>query len=99
MFHIDVKRPDYFIGLVPNSGGDFNGDGIKDLVAGKGEDILAIYPGRTGKGFDTKPWATLKAAGINYIRIKDLDADGREDMFGSFVNQDASTLHVWLQAP
>jgi hypothetical protein len=97
--HIDSDRPDFFRGLVPNTEGDFNRDGIKDLVAAKGEDTLAIYLGRPEREFASRPWAVLHGPGINYVGVEDLDGNGRHDLYGFQVDDGASFLHVWLQGP
>ena len=96
--HIDSDRPDLIRGLVPNTEGDFNQDGLRDLVAGKGEDELAIYLGRPEREFASRPWSILKAPGINYINTDDLDGNGRLDLYGYQVDEGFSVLHVWLQS-
>jgi hypothetical protein len=100
VLHIDSDRPDFIRGLMPNTEGDFNGDGLKDLVAGKGADRLAIYPGLPSREFDAKPWAVLEAPGINYVKVSDLDGDGLYDLYGYQVQtRSLSHVHVWLQEP
>jgi hypothetical protein len=100
VLHIDSDRPDFIRGLMPNTEGDFNGDGLKDLVAGKGEDRLAIYPGLPTRKFEPEPWAVLDAPGINYVKAEDLDGDGLCDLYGYQVEKRSlSSVHVWLQRP
>jgi hypothetical protein len=96
--HIDSDRADFIRGLVPNTEGDFNQDGLRDLVAGKGEDALGIYLGRPDREFASRPWSVLEAPGINYVSADDLDGDGREDLYGYQVEEGFSVLHVWLQS-
>jgi hypothetical protein len=95
--HIDSSRPDFIRGIVPTTAGDFNRDGIKDLVAAKGEDKVAIYLGRPERQFASRAWAVLDAPGVNYIRVEDLDGDGRSDLYAYQVEEGFSFLHVWLQ--
>jgi len=97
--HLDSDRPDYIRGLMPNTEGDFNRDGIKDLVAAKGEDRLAIYLGLPSRKFDVRPWVVLDAPGINYVRPEDVDGNGLCDLYGYQVEKGFSRLHVWLQGP
>ena len=100
VLHIDSDRPDFIRGLMPNTEGDFNRDGIKDLVAGKGADILAIYLGLPKRKFDSQPWAVLDAPGINYAKAEDVDGDGLCDLYGYQVEtREFSRVHVWLQGP
>jgi|GEM_PF-2743349 len=100
VLHIDSDRPDFIRGLMPNTEGDFNRDGIKDLVAGSGADGLAIYPGLPARKFDSQPLAVLDAPGINYVRAEDLDGNGLCDLYGYQVEtRDLSRVHVWLQGP
>ena len=100
VLHIDSDRPDFIRGLMPNTEGDFNGDGIKDLVAGRGAERLAIYPGLPARGFDADPSAVLQAPGINYVKAADLDGDGLCDLYGYQVEKRSlSHIHVWLQRP
>jgi hypothetical protein len=100
VLHIDSDRPDFIRGLMPNTEGDFNRDGLKDLVAGKGADKLAIYPGLPEREFDSQPWAVLDAPGINYVKAEDVDGDGLCDLYGYQVETRAlSRVHVWLQRP
>jgi len=100
VLHIDSARPDFLRGLMPNTEGDFNRDGIKDLVAEKGAERLAIYLGLPKRKFDSQPWADLDAPGINYARAEDVDGDGLCDLYGYQVGKgDFSRLHVWLQGP
>ena len=96
--HIDSDRPDFIRGLVPNTEGDFNQDGLRDLVAGKGDDELGIYLGRPEREFVSRPWSVLEAPGINYVSADDLDGDGWSDLYGYQVEEGFSVLHVWLQS-
>lgn len=98
-FRIDLKRQDFFQGLIPNTTGDFNGDGVKDLVAGKGYDTIAIYPGKPKEGFSSRPMVTLKTPGVNYVSAEDLNGDGRCDLSGFRVEDNHSELCLWIQNP
>lgn len=96
--YIDADRPDFIRGLVPNTEGDFNRDGIRDLVASKGEGKLAIYLGTAKRDFESRPWAALEAPGVNYVTPDDLDGNGLCDLYGYHVEEGGSSLHVWRQA-
>jgi hypothetical protein len=98
-FRIDMKRQHFFQGIVPNTSGDFNGDGINDLVGGKDLETLGIYLGRTKKGFESRPWTTMDAKGVNYVTTGDLDGDGLCDLYGYSVEDKTSHVFVWLQKP
>jgi hypothetical protein len=98
--HIDGDRPDFIRGLMPNMKGDFNRDGVKDLVAGKGNSRVAIYLGLPGRRFDPQPWTVLDAPDVNYVEPDDLDGNGLVDLYGYQVeSRGLSRLHVWLQFP
>ena len=98
-FRIDMKQQHFFKGLVPNSDGDFNGDGIKDLVAGKDMETGGIYLGRPGEGFASRSWATIKTAGVNYVMTGDLDGNGLCDIYGYRVDGKDCEMLLWLQQP
>ncbi len=95
--YIDSDRPDFIRGLVPNTKGDFNRDGLKDLVAARGADTMAIYLGLPSRRFSSRPWAVLDAPGVNYVRVEDLDGNGLGDLYGYEVRDGFSQLHLWLQ--
>ena len=95
-FRIDTSRPDYFAGLVPNTEGDFNGDGVGDLVAQNGEGQLGIYVGRPRQGFEQSASASFPAPSVNYVKIVDLDADGRDDIYAYQAEKGESFLYIWL---
>jgi hypothetical protein len=99
VLRLDSGRPEFIRGLVPGARGDLNGDGIKDLVAEKGEGRLAVYPGLPDRRFDPRPWAVLDAPGVNYAVSEDLNGDGLCDLYGYQVEKGSSRLHVWLQVP
>ncbi len=97
-FRIDPSRPSFFRGVLPTTTGDFDGDGLRDVVAGRKDEGLAIYLGRPGKeGFASRPWTVLEARGVNFVRVDDLDGDGRTDLYGYSVAEDASHIRLWLQ--
>jgi len=98
-FRIDMKMQHFFRGIVPNSSGDFNGDGVKDLVGGKDLDTAGIYLGRAGKGFESGAWTTLDMPGVNYVTTGDLNGDGLCDLFGYRVEEKSSQVLVWIQKP
>jgi hypothetical protein len=99
VLHIDSDRPDFIRGLMPNTQGDFNRDGIKDLVTAKAENRLAIHLGLASREFDARPWVVLDAPDVNYVRAEDVNGDGLCDLHGYQVEKDFSRVHVWLQGP
>ena len=99
-FRIDTERPDLFSGLVPSTEGDFDGDGLKDMVAKSGDDELGIYLGMTRRGFSSSPWESVKDKGVahvNYVRAEDLDGDGLCDILAYEVHKGSSVLHAWTR--
>lgn len=69
-------------GLLPNPRGDWNGDGLKDLVHGDGPDAVSIRLGRVddrGPGFGD-PVARQPLPFSDLALIADLNADGLDDL-------------------
>jgi len=95
-FRIETSRPDYFLGVVPTTDGDFNGDGIKDLVAQVKEDTIGIYLGRKRQDFEQAPCAAFAAPRVNYVKVDDIDMDGSTDLFAYQAEKDGSRCLLWL---
>lgn len=95
-FRIETSRPDYFLGVVPTTDGDFNGDGIKDLVRQVKQDAIGIYLGRKRQDFEQDPCATFAAPLVNYVKVDDIDSDGTADLFAYQAQKDGSRCFLWL---
>jgi hypothetical protein len=83
-------------GLLPNADGDWNGDGVRDLLYGTGRDSLAIQLGRggaRGPGFDERV-ASQKIPPSSWLAVVDADADGLQDLvvYDDWVTQDGAHL-------
>ena len=69
-------------GLLPDLRGDWNGDGLRDLIHGDGPDAVQIRLGRrteTGPGFGP-PVARQTLPFSDLALIADLDGDGLDDL-------------------
>ncbi len=95
-FRIETSRPDFFLGVVPSTDGDFNSDGTKDLISQVSQDTIGIYLGRKKLGFEQTPAAVLTAPNVNYVKVDDLDKDGSTDLFAYQAQKDWSYCYVWL---
>ncbi len=90
-FTIDLKRVEGR-GTIPYAHfwGDYDGDGIQDMLSLEDEDTIAIYPGRVKEGvFGGKRLAFEEGGGerhvirvetSNWVKIQDFNRDGRGDM-------------------
>ncbi|MCP3986467.1 MAG: hypothetical protein GY723_18960 [bacterium] len=69
-------------GLLPDLGGDWNGDGLRDLIHGDGPDAVRIRLGQigdAGPGFGP-PVARQTLPFSDLALITDLDSDGLDDL-------------------
>ncbi|MHC4663788.1 MAG: FG-GAP repeat domain-containing protein [Planctomycetota bacterium] len=75
--------------------GDFNNDGLVDVVIG-GTDVVNIYPGRSGDVPDPNP-VTLEtpAETFEYLQVDDFNNDGISDLL-VFNDTGSSSLYCWL---
>jgi hypothetical protein len=83
-------------GLLPNADGDWNGDGIRDLLYGTGRDSLALHLGRGGErgpGFDERV-ASQKIPSASWLAVVDADADGLQDLvvYDDWLGEDGAHL-------
>lgn len=83
-------------GLLPNTDGDWNGDGVRDLLYGTGRDSLALHLGRAGErgpGFDERV-ASQKIPSASWMAVVDADGDGLQDMvvYDDWLTEDGAHL-------
>lgn len=72
----------YLGGALISVRGDFNGDGIADLVYLSTPNTLAVHLG-SAAGFAKKPTVTLPVATIPWVSIADVNGDGLDDIVTS----------------
>jgi hypothetical protein len=82
-FKIDFSGQSNLAVIDPD--GDYNGDGINDLVFGTDEDELSIFPGVKGtsrhkKIYHDKPMVQLRVNTLGYLVTSDLNRKGRSDL-------------------
>jgi hypothetical protein len=58
---------------------DLDGDGIKDLIVGNGEDNIHLYPGRADGSYDT-PATLTGSLFIHDAILADFNGDGKRDL-------------------
>ena len=86
-YALQVTRESATIDLVfrPNFKGDYNGDGLKDLLIPADSSSLAVYPGVRGRLISRKPSGTIRmntpdGATHTLPFIADFNADGVSDL-------------------
>jgi len=72
-------------GGVPNVDGDFDGDGINDVVVGKNVKELQILRGLGGGAFAQEPSAVIPVAAPLFPVVADLNHDGLADVAISYI--------------
>ncbi len=60
--------------------GDFNGDGLKDVLLSSGPDQLVVYSGSKDAFVSEKPWLSVAAPSFGTAQASDLNGDGRDDI-------------------
>jgi len=79
-YRIDLTHGIRFHGTWPTLGGDFTGDGHRDLLIARDEKI-AIYPKNPDGGLFSKPLTQSGVFTSQFMHIVDLNGDGRDDLF------------------
>jgi hypothetical protein len=78
-YRLDLTHGIRFQGTWPTLGGDFTGDGHRDLLIARDEKI-AIYPKNQDGDFFSKPLTQSGVLTSPYMHIVDLNSDGRDDL-------------------
>ena len=81
--------------------GDFNGDGLSDLLMGRGLDELWIYPGKEGPGlFARRPVKiAVDVPPAKNVWLMDLNRDGKDDIVMHQLSATAPNRVTLLIAP
>ena len=78
-YQIDLTHGVRFHGTWPTLGGDFTGDGHKDLLIARDEKI-AVYPKNMNGDLFSKPLTQSGVFTSPFMHIVDLDSDDRDDL-------------------
>ena len=78
-YQLDLTHGIRFHGTWPTLGGDFTGDGHKDLLIARDEKI-AIYPKRQDGDLFAKPLTQSEVFTSPFMHVVDLNRDGRDDL-------------------
>ena len=94
--HVNVAREPGREGVFAVAGGDFNGDGSRDLIALTGEGRVWVFQGRGDAGMVRLDVPELAEAGQGcrgyHARLVDLDGDGADEIVAGFAGEsDASS--------
>lgn len=86
--------------VVANAG-DFDGDGLHDLLHRTERDRLSFYRGKPGRRFDEDPSATAEIPDVEPYRfclaeVHDLDLDGRADVLLRYTSWDREKDRITL---
>ncbi|NLN94001.1 MAG: VCBS repeat-containing protein [Candidatus Hydrogenedens sp.] len=60
--------------------GDFNGDGLVDVIYGSGKNTLALYLGDSKAFLSSRPWKKFAVPAFGTARPYDLDGQGGKDL-------------------
>jgi hypothetical protein len=78
-YQLDLTHGIRFHGAWPTLGGDFTGDGHRDLLIARDEKI-AIYPKNQNGDLFSKPLTQFEVFTSPFMNIVDLNGDGRDDL-------------------
>jgi hypothetical protein len=60
--------------------GDFNGDGLRDILIGTGDETITVFPGHPQTLFTKKPSLKISAATSPHLWVGDLNQDDYSDI-------------------
>ncbi|WP_266182366.1 choice-of-anchor tandem repeat GloVer-containing protein [Dyella humicola] len=92
---VQVTGTSVAAGYYPATTGDFNGDGVADILWTSPNNDLYIWNGRAGGGFSPYYVGTYPA-GWSVVGAGDVDGDGEEDIF--WINASTHQFAYWLMS-
>lgn len=92
---VQVASASVAAGYYPATTGDFNGDGVADILWTSPNNDLYIWNGRAGGGFSSSYLGTYPA-GWSVVGAGDVDGDGQEDIF--WINTSTHQIAYWLMS-
>ncbi len=81
---------------VPNVDGDFDNDGINDVVVGRNADEIQVLRGKGGGNFEDDPWMVAPVVAPLFPLVDDLDNDGLADIVVSYIPDTVNDRKVYV---
>ncbi|HHS12692.1 MAG TPA: VCBS repeat-containing protein [bacterium] len=78
-----------------DAGGDFNGDGLPDLLIGTDIATIRIHPGLPNKTFERRPLHVWSIKSTPRVRVGDWNGDGVSDVLFVYSNEPFGGRLVW----